>query len=84
MRYMKLSSKIYVYSKRCYHYYLQNIGMNYDQFLARFGGISRCHRELAEVARTKIDSLQSDLNYLIFDIEATRRERDEYKRRLGL
>lgn len=47
------------------------------------GGISRCHRELAEVARQKIEGMQSDLNYLIFDIEATRRERDDYKRRLG-
>lgn len=48
------------------------------------GEIAGCHKNLAILARDKIDSLVSDLNYLSFDLEATRRERDDYKRKLGL
>lgn len=52
-----------------------------------FGKIMRdiavCHKELAMLAKEKVDSLISDLNYMSFDLEATRRERDEYKRKLG-
>jgi len=47
-------------------------------------GISSCHKDLALAAKQKIEILTSDLNYLVFDLEATRRERDEYKRKLGL
>ena len=47
------------------------------------GGITQCHKDLANMAKTKIESMNSDLNYLVFDLEATRRERDVYKRKLG-
>ena len=50
-----------------------------------FGKIMRdiavCHKGLAILAKEKVDSLISDLNYMSFDLEAT--ERDEYKRKLG-
>lgn len=46
------------------------------------GSISQCHRELATMAKNKIESMKSDVNYLIFDLEATKRERDEYKRKM--
>ena len=45
--------------------------------------IAGCHKGLAILAKEKVDSLVSDLNYMSFDLEATRRERDEYKRKLG-
>jgi hypothetical protein len=45
--------------------------------------IAVCHKGLAILAKEKVDSLVSDLNYMSFDLEATRRERDEYKRKLG-
>lgn len=45
--------------------------------------IAACHKGLAILAKEKVDSLISDLNYMSFDLEATRRERDEYKRKLG-
>lgn len=54
------------------------------QFGKIMGGLSSCHMKLAMAARSKIASLGSDCNYLLFDLEATRRERDEFKKRLGL
>ncbi len=45
--------------------------------------IAVCHKGLAILAKEKVDSLISDLNYMSFDLEATRRERDEYKRKLN-
>ncbi len=41
------------------------------------------HREkLLGLIKLALNDLRLDVNYLIFDLEATRRERDEYKQQL--
>ncbi len=40
-------------------------------------------QRVLEVVQEALSQLRLDVKYLIFDVEATRRERDELKRRLG-
>lgn len=40
--------------------------------------------KLLRMAQDTVDQLQLDMKYLTFDIEATRRERDELMRELGI
>ena len=40
--------------------------------------------KLLRMAQDTVDQLQVDLKYLTFDVEATRRERDELMRELGI
>ncbi len=44
---------------------------------------SRLHSRLLRIAQEAVDQLQLDAKYLQFDIEATRRERDELAREIG-
>ena len=43
---------------------------------------SRLHSRLLRIAQEAVDQLQLDAKYLQFDLEATRRERDELLREL--
>jgi cell division protein FtsB len=43
---------------------------------------SRLHSRLLRIAQEAVDQLQLDVKYLNFDLEATRRERDELMREL--
>ncbi len=43
---------------------------------------TRLHSRLLKIAQEAVDQLQLDVKYLQFDIEATRRERDEAIREL--
>ena len=40
--------------------------------------------KLLRMAQETVDQLQVDMKYLTFDVEATRRERDELMRELGI
>jgi hypothetical protein len=40
---------------------------------------SRLQSKLVQIAQDAVDQLQLDVKYLMFDLEATRRERDELK-----
>lgn len=39
-------------------------------------------RRILESVQDSLAQMRTDLKYLVFDLEATRRERDEYRRRL--
>jgi hypothetical protein len=43
---------------------------------------SRLHSRLLRIAQEAVDQLQLDMKYLNFDLEATRRERDELLREM--
>jgi hypothetical protein len=43
---------------------------------------SRLHSRLLRIAQEAVDQLQLDVKYMQFDLEATRRERDELQREL--
>lgn len=43
---------------------------------------SRRRRRILNLVQDALSQLRLDLKYLMFDLEATRRERDEYKRKL--
>jgi septal ring factor EnvC (AmiA/AmiB activator) len=45
-------------------------------------GLERKHR-LLTLVQEALSQLRLDLKYLIFDLESTRRERDELKEKLG-
>src|SRR5438309_5306278 len=44
---------------------------------------SRLHSRLLRIAQEAVDQLQLDAKYMQFDLEATRRERDELAREIG-
>jgi hypothetical protein len=44
---------------------------------------SRLHSRLLRIAQEAVDQLQLDAKYMQFDLEATRRERDELAREFG-
>jgi len=44
--------------------------------------LSRMQGKLVTIAQETIDQLQLDMKYLMFDVEATRRERDEFRQQL--
>ncbi len=48
----------------------------------RVGHFTRLQGRLVKIAQDAVDQLQLDLKYLMFDLEATRRERDDCKKRL--
>ena len=43
----------------------------------KLGHFSRLQGRLVRIAQDAVDQLQLDIKYLLFDLEATRRERDE-------
>ena len=48
----------------------------------RVGQFSRLQGKLVKIAQEAVDQLQLDVKYLLFDLEATRRERDELRQLL--
>ena len=48
----------------------------------RLHHFNRLHSRLLSIAQEAVDSLQLDAKYLQFDLEATRRERDELLREI--
>jgi hypothetical protein len=48
----------------------------------RLHHFTRLHSRLLRIAQEAVDQLQLDAKYLQFDLEATRRERDELQREL--
>ena len=45
----------------------------------RAGHFARLQSRLVRIAQDAVDQLQLDVKYLLFDLEATRRERDELR-----
>ena len=50
----------------------------------RVGQYIRLQNKLLRMAQDTVEQLQLDIKYLMFDVEATRRERDELLRELGI
>ncbi len=50
----------------------------------RVGQYIRLQNKLLRMAQDTVEQLQLDVKYLMFDVEATRRERDELIRDLGI
>lgn len=50
--------------------------------VARVVESARRRRKILELVQEALSQLRLDMKYLIFDLEATRRERDEYRRQL--
>ncbi len=50
--------------------------------LARVVECSTRRRRILNLVQEALSQLRLDMKYLIFDLEATRRERDEYKEKL--
>ncbi len=48
----------------------------------RVGHFSRLQGRLVKMAQEAVDQLQLDVKYLLFDLEATKRERDAYRQQL--
>ena len=48
----------------------------------RVGHFARLQGRLVRIAQDAVDQLQLDIKYLMFDLEATRRERDDYRKQL--
>lgn len=48
----------------------------------RVAHFTRLQGRLVKVAQDAVDQLQLDVKYLLFDVEATRRERDELRQLL--
>jgi hypothetical protein len=52
--------------------------------VARVLQSTKRRRRILNLVQEAISQLRLDMKYLVFDLEATRRERDEYRHRLGL
>jgi hypothetical protein len=48
----------------------------------KLGQVSRLQSRMVRIAQDAVDQLQFDIKYLVFDLEATRRERDTYKQQI--
>ena len=48
----------------------------------RLAAMARRHDRLVAAAQQAVDDLQLDIKYLHFDLDATRRERDELRQKL--
>jgi hypothetical protein len=48
----------------------------------KLGHFARLQGRLVKIAQDAVDQLQLDVKYLLFDLEATRRERDELQAHL--
>ena len=48
----------------------------------KLGHFARLQGRLVRIAQDAVDQLQLDIKYLLFDLESTRRERDEYHAQL--
>ncbi len=52
-----------------------------DPFLTRVIDSTRRRRRILSLVQDALSQLRLDMKYLAFDLEATRRERDEYRRK---
>lgn len=50
--------------------------------LARVVDFTRRRRKILSVIQDALNQLRMDMKYLVFDLEATRRERDSYREKL--
>jgi hypothetical protein len=55
---------------------------NIDPVLARVIDSTKRRRRILSLVQDALSQLRLDMKYLAFDLEATRRERDEYRRKL--
>jgi hypothetical protein len=53
-----------------------------DPVLSRVLDSARRRRRILSLVQDALSQLRLDMKYLAFDLEATRRERDEYRRKL--
>ncbi len=53
-----------------------------EQLLARVVESTRRRRRILGLVQDALGQLRMDMKYLVFDLEATRRERDDYRRQL--
>lgn len=51
-------------------------------YLGRVVDSTRRRRRIMSLVQDALSQLRLDMKYLLFDLEATRRERDDYKRQL--
>ncbi len=54
-----------------------------EPFLSRVMDSNRRRRRILLLVQDALSQLRLDMKYLAFDLEATRRERDELRRKLG-
>jgi hypothetical protein len=54
-----------------------------EPFLSRVIDSNRRRRRILLLVQDALAQLRLDMKYLAFDLEATRRERDEFRRQLG-
>jgi hypothetical protein len=54
-----------------------------EPLLERVVENSTRRRRILSMVQDALGQLRLDMKYLMFDLEATRRERDEYRRKLG-
>jgi hypothetical protein len=54
-----------------------------EPVLARVVDSTKRRRRILNLVQDALSQLRLDMKYLVFDLEATRRERDEYRTRLG-
>lgn len=53
-----------------------------DPLISRVLDSTKRRRRILGLVQDALSQLRLDMKYLVFDLEATRRERDEYKRQL--
>jgi len=53
-----------------------------EPFLARVIDSNRRRRRILSLVQDALSQLRLDMKYLAFDLEATRRERDEFRKKL--
>jgi len=54
-----------------------------DSALNRVVESTKRRRRILSLVQDALSQLRLDMKYLAFDLEATRRERDEYRRKMG-
>jgi hypothetical protein len=57
--------------------------MRIEPVLARVIDSTKRRRRILSLVQDALSQLRLDMKYLVFDLEATRRERDAYRQRLG-
>jgi hypothetical protein len=53
-----------------------------DPLLARVIEVTKRRRRILNLVQDALGQLRLDMKYLVFDLEATRRERDDYRRQI--
>ena len=53
-----------------------------DPIMARVVDSTKRRRRILNLVQDALSQLRLDMKYMMFDLEATRRERDDYRRRL--